>query len=537
MTTDPKDFYKRLTLPGTDAEEPDSKEKTPQKIGPYKVESLLERGGMSYVYLGTHPESKEPVTIKVLSPKYLKHPEVVDHFLREAEMVAIADHPNIVKLYGHGKWDGGLYIALEFIEGISLRQYIQHHPMSLKTSLELVLEIAYALCHLHTHGMIHRDLKLENILMTEEGTIKLIDFGIAQLLTEKSEGTEVPKQQIIGTPIYMSPEQRKDPSSVSFPSDIYSLGIISYELILGKLSHGRVHLSLVPKGLQKILAKSLQPEPEHRYQDVVDFITDISTYLHSATLSEEISGQSQWQELIEKLQQAEQSLTPKATPNWPKFDIYFGKYKGPQKASVYHDFLNLPQDHRGIILAAATHPGAQGIVYTSVLHGMLRALSTQEKNIQSLFQTLNTLIAQDPINEVFALNVLTISPHSHEFHYLCCGEGSVWHLPKGETSPHQIALHQKALGEESKQPLQIVTETWSSGDTLILTSFTPTAVEEGPSPFPPSEAKWKEIVEQTANLSPKVFADTLLRKLKQISAPQPLTSSLAVLCVTFTPFK
>ena len=195
---------------------------TPEKIGPYKIETILEKGGMSILYLAIHPETNEPTTIKVLSPKFASHPEIVHRFLQEAEIIALADHPNIVKLYGYGEWEGGLYIAMEFIQGISLRQYILQTPISLRRALEFIIDISYALCHLHTHGIIHRDLKPENILVTDQGVVKVIDFGIAQLLAETSSG--ISHQRVIGTPIYMSPEQRENPENVSFPTDIYFIG-------------------------------------------------------------------------------------------------------------------------------------------------------------------------------------------------------------------------------------------------------------------------------------------------------------------------
>ena len=104
----------------------------PEKIGPYKVEALLEKGGMSYLYLAIHPETKDPITIKVLFPEFLSNPEMVQRFLREAAIIALADHPNIVKLYGQGEWEGGLYIAMEFIQGISLKQYLLRNLISMK---------------------------------------------------------------------------------------------------------------------------------------------------------------------------------------------------------------------------------------------------------------------------------------------------------------------------------------------------------------------------------------------------------------------
>lgn len=259
------DFHKQPTHPKLISEENSAPiPHLPEKIGPYKVEALLDKGGMSYLYLGTHPDSKEPLTIKVLSQKFISNPEVVQRFLNEAEIISMTNHPNIIKMFGHGEWEGGLYIAMEYIEGISLRKYILKNPISLKRALGIIIDIAYALCHLHTHGVIHRDLKPENILVTENGAIKVIDFGISQLLTEKVTPDQPPRQKLIGTPIYISPEQKENPETVSFPSDIYSLGIISYELVLGKLSHGHIHISLMPTGMQPILHKCLQLDQEKK---------------------------------------------------------------------------------------------------------------------------------------------------------------------------------------------------------------------------------------------------------------------------------
>ena len=171
------DFHKQTTLPDLHAGEARNYP-LPQKIGPYKIESLLDKGGMSLLYLGVHPGTSQPIVVKVLLPKYLKNKEMMGRFLKEAQIIGMTNHPNIVKLYGQGQWEKGLYIAMEFIQGISLRQFIQQKSLSQKRALEIILQVAYALCHLHTHGVIHRDLKPENILITETGEIKVIDFGI-----------------------------------------------------------------------------------------------------------------------------------------------------------------------------------------------------------------------------------------------------------------------------------------------------------------------------------------------------------------------
>lgn len=303
------DFHKRDTIPPFPDNSPEETPPLPAFIGPYKIERILERGGMSYLYLGHAQDLDFPLIIKVLSPKFVKNTEVQSRFLNEAEIIRMADHPNIIKLYGSGTWEGGLYIAMEYIEGISLRKLLESSPLTIKRSIEIILEIAYALVHLHTHHVIHRDLKPENILITLDGHVKVIDFGIAQLIHRKP--IEASQKRFIGTPIYISPEQREDPENVSYPSDIYSLGIIAYELILGRLSQGQIHLTLMPKGIRPILMKALNPKPSDRYHDVVDFIGDLLIYLHSSEIEKDKKPLESYSEQYNQvLAEAKKELQP-----------------------------------------------------------------------------------------------------------------------------------------------------------------------------------------------------------------------------------
>lgn len=502
-----ENFHKQRTLPGL---APESSQlplafEVPKEIGPYKIESLLEKGGMSYVYLATHPDTHDPVIIKVLSPKYLSNPEVVKRFLKEADIIAIADNPNIVKLYGHGEWEGGLFIAMEFIQGVSLRHYLQHTPMSLRRSLEIILEIAYALCHLHTHGIIHRDLKLENILITEEGHVKVIDFGIAQLLAERKEGVAA-KQQFIGTPIYMSPEQRDNPEFVSYPSDIYSLGIISYELIMGKLSHGKIHLSLVPKGLQKILVKTLQPRAEDRYQDVVDFIADVSEYLNSSSLQKEKKGGDKISEMAEHIQQAQMALIPHASPNWSNLQTGFVYHKSTQPSGFYYDFFTFSEGKYGVVMAKPAAPSAEGIVYTAVLRGICRALTSTTLTPVELTKSINDLITHDPLDQIFAFNYLLLNPIAKELSFISCDFSDLWSFNIKNKQIVKISTENSALGIEKGTEFKENTYAWNSQEEiLVLTSF----------PIPGNVLQ--DIVSEHLRFSAQKTAEAIIRKAKSLA--------------------
>lgn len=511
-----QDFYKQATQPGLPSDgKAYNMPPVPAMIGPYKIESLLEKGGMSILYLATHPETKEPTTIKVLSQKYSSHPEVMKRFINEAEIIAMANHPNIVQLYGQGEWEGGLYIAMEFIQGISLRQYILQTPVSLAHALDIIIDIAYALCHLHAHGVIHRDLKPENILITESGEIKVIDFGIAQLLTEDTTHA-YNKPQLIGTPIYMSPEQRDNPSSVSYPSDIYSLGIIAYELILGKLSHGQLHLSLMPKGIQRILHKALQPKIEDRYQDIVDFIADISAYKNSGLLQKEKKPSDPLSEMVESMQRAQMTLVVSTPPQWPEIDIGFAGHQGISISGIYYDFLEIPEGSYGIIMGEASSKGAEGVIYTAVLRGMVRALCRLTTKPVELVTILNDILFRDSMNQEFNLNYLIVTPHTNQLHYISCGYGNLWQLKKGETDPVKIATQNNALGVEPNSQFKEISADWHIGDTLIINTFAiPNATEISTHEF--SEVLFEQAIKESAGRTPQKQVESILRKARVLA--------------------
>jgi serine/threonine protein kinase len=430
--------------------------------------------------------------------------------LREAAIIALADHPNIVKLYGQGEWEGGLYIAMEFIQGISLRQYLLRNLISLKHALELVMEISMALCHLHAHGIIHRDLKPENILVTESGGVKVIDFGIAQLLTDNQRDPHA-KKRLIGTPIYMSPEQKNDPESTSYPSDIYSLGIITYELVLGKLSHGHIHLSIMPKGLQKILAKALQQKPEDRYQDIVDFMTDVSAYLHSPALLKENKELDPLGDLSESLRQAQLSLVPQAPPIWPSFEIGLATYKSLGTSSLYYDFFILPEQTYGVIIGEPSIKGSPGLVYSSVLRGMVRALCQLTKRPQEMAAVLNALLLEDPMKQHFSFSYLILMPKENMFRFISCRCGHLWYQPSSSSSLEPIISENPSLGADPNANFIEVECPWNVGDTLLL--YASLGVQSGTKEALFTQQQLQASLDE-APLSAQRHVDNILRRAK-----------------------
>lgn len=517
MTID--DFHHQPTMPGV---KPDSQivhlPKIPESIGKYKIESLLSKGGMSILYLATHPETKDPIIIKVLSPKFLSNPEVVKRFTNEAEIIALTNHNNIIQMFGYGEWEGGFYIAMEYIQGISLRQYILQTPISLTRALEIIIDIAYALCHLHSHGVIHRDLKPENILITETGEIKVIDFGISQLLkVNTAEGNQA-RSQLLGTPIYMSPEQRENPESVSFPSDIYSLGIIAYELILGKLSHGQIHLSLMPKGMQKILQKTLRPDVTERYQDVVDFIAEVSAYKNSTTIQKEKKASDSISELAEGMRSAQMALVATAPPSWPEVEVGFLGHQA-HLPGIYHDFFEIAGGAFGYVAGESSSRTVDGVIHAAVLRGMVRSLSRIAPKPAELMTLLNEIIVKDKMNQTFFVHYLYLNPQHNEFKYISCSYGNLWKLQKESLRPVRLNSENPPLGESLESTYSEITGEWMVGDLLILHSYDQKTLL-------PVEAL-ESVLSEEAGRTPQKQVESLMRKLRTSSNKQFQESAVA----------
>ncbi len=467
-----KQFYKQTTLPGIHAEAVEESP-LPQKIGPYKIESLLAKGGMSLLYLGLHPKSKQPIVVKVLSPEYVTQKQAIERFLKEAHIITLADHPNIVKLYGEGEWEKGLYIAMEMIHGISLRQFIIQQSLSLKRTIDIILQVGYALIHLHSYGVIHRDLKPENILIAEDGTVKVIDFGIAQLHEEIPARGHPPSPQVIGTPNYMSPEQKENSHNVSFASDIYSLGVVAYELILGKLSYGIIDLTLLPKGLRKIIGKALALSVKERYQDIVDFISDLSQYLKSGDIEKDRPGSDQVKEIFEVLQKTGQSLSPLSPPDWPPIEIGISRTKGGN-LSLYYDFFRFPDNTLLILIAEGSQNGIDAPVFLSFLRGMIRTqlhYSPTPFDLVRFLQNLNQILVEDTWKQQFTISLLHLNPLQDELHYAACGLGGLFHAPASSGSVRKLESNNPPIGTLMAPEFSETFDNWQVGDTLILHSL------------------------------------------------------------------
>ncbi|MCG9479924.1 MAG: serine/threonine protein kinase [Actinomycetia bacterium] len=238
-----------------------------KRIKNFKLISILGKGGMSTVYLAKNIKTEKLVAAKILRSQFTKDSEHLKRFFTRQISLTNLDHPNIVKMLDYGR-EGSIYFLIyELIQGVSLDKYMQKKNLSLKEIVSISKKILYGLSYAHSKGIIHRDIKPQNILITEDGTVKITDFGIAKIL---SSHTITQTGAFIGSPGYVSPEQAEG-KNLAPPSDIYSFGVMLFEMITGRLPFR----SDTPWGVINQHIKSKPPDIKKFSKQVPGYLTDI----------------------------------------------------------------------------------------------------------------------------------------------------------------------------------------------------------------------------------------------------------------------
>lgn len=242
--------------------------------------TLLGQGGMGAVYLARQTKLDRLVALKVLPPNLVQDPAFAERFTREARALARLNHPNIVSVHDFGESGGLYYFIMEYVDGASLRQVLLEGRLSSAESLKIVPQLCDALQYAHDEGIIHRDIKPENILLDKKGRVKIADFGLAKLVgAAPANYTLTGSRQIMGTPHYMAPEQMEKPQTVDHRADIYSLGVVFYEMLTGELPLGRFappsHKAAVDGRLDEVVLRALAKEPQERYQKISDLKAEV----------------------------------------------------------------------------------------------------------------------------------------------------------------------------------------------------------------------------------------------------------------------
>jgi len=260
-----------------------------------EILGLLGQGGMGAVYKARQRGLDRLVALKILPPQFSGDPAFAERFAREARALARLSHPNIVTVYDLGQSGPLYYFLMEFVDGVNLRQLLESHRMTPREALGLMPQICEGLEYAHGEGLVHRDIKPENILLDQKGRVKIADFGLSKLLDPPARAVRLTQvDHVLGTMHYMSPEQFENPLAVDHRADIYSLGVVLYEMLTGELPLGRFEApsikAAVDSRLDELVLRALERNPERRFQQASEVRVQLEEIAGvSSRLSPEVS--------------------------------------------------------------------------------------------------------------------------------------------------------------------------------------------------------------------------------------------------------
>jgi predicted Ser/Thr protein kinase len=285
---------------------------TPEFIAPYfpqlEILDLLGQGGMGTVFKARQTKLDRLVAVKIIRPETANDPAFAERFMREARTLARLNHPSIVAVHDFGEInleaDGGpsaisggtlYFFIMEYVDGANLRQLMQSGPISPQLTLGIVQQVCDALQFAHDEGVVHRDIKPENIMLDTKGRVKIADFGLAKLADRSgADWTLTGTRQVMGTPMYMAPEQLAGSRDVDHRADVYSLAVVFYEMLTGVIPIGHFARPSVKAAvdvrLDDVILKAMDSEPEQRYQSIGDLRSSVAEIAASPGLADGVNA-------------------------------------------------------------------------------------------------------------------------------------------------------------------------------------------------------------------------------------------------------
>jgi serine/threonine protein kinase len=267
-----------------------------------EIFECLGRGGMGVVYKARQPRLNRLVALKILARDQEQNGKFAERFTREAQALARLSHPNIVAVHDFGEAGGHFYLVMEYVDGVNLRQLLQAGKMQPEQALAIVPKICDALQYAHSEGIVHRDIKPENILLDKQGRVKIADFGIAKMLGGAAgQPALTGAKDVVGTPHYMAPEQVEKPATVDHRADIYSLGVVFYEMLTGELPLGKfappsscARSMQIDVRLDEVVLRALEKKPERRYQQASQVKQEVETIAATPDSKSRRRGSRAW---------------------------------------------------------------------------------------------------------------------------------------------------------------------------------------------------------------------------------------------------
>jgi len=439
----------------------------PEKIGKNKVVSKLGQGNMGCVYKAKTPTG-QIVAIKTMLRNIGGSDKMARRFSNEMQVMSLLKHPNIVQLIDTGTYEDMDYFVMEYVNGPSVDDLIKSGELAVSKTISIVKQVCQGLSCAHGNGIVHRDIKPGNIMLTLDGTAKIVDFGIAHAnLDDFSHLTMA--SDVMGTPSFMSPEQHCS-ANVDHRSDIYSLGATFYQMLSGNLPGGVLRMDLIPDGLRQIIQKAMMAKPEERYANVLYMHEDLESFEKGSLVDKAQADLDAISENDKLRQVMIDMIYPKAAPTVKCAEMASFYLPAAGVGGNFYDYSTLPSGNVGILVGnSSERPNARTAIFHAILATAFRIAAAKTDSPGAALTETNAFMSREDMGVFAVMSYVVWNAAKHELAISSAGFRPAVIL-KGNGDFLDVENIGFGIGLDPESEFETMAIPLEKGDLVVLTS-------------------------------------------------------------------
>ena len=440
------------------------------KIGDYTVIKQIGFGGMGIIIKASAPDSSF-VALKVIKSEHINSKAMVKRFLKEMKISSMLKHKNIASFLGGGVDEYGRnYFAMKFIDGVNLHDLLEKNAISLNLALNIFTQLCTGLEYAHSQNIIHRDIKPENIIINKDGVVKIIDFGIARV-DKKDTSSLTLTNVIMGSPIYMSPEQKSDFKHVDLRTDIYAAGAVFYEMLSGAMPGGLLRIDIIPEHLRSIVEKSIAYEVDKRYSSAGDILQDLNAYRNNKNFEKDQQAIRKIEDNVKLRQVLIRSFYPESIPDVAGLDIADFYIPAEGIGGNYYDYIKIDEMHTAILVGNIfENVDVEAALFLAMLRSVFRVIATESTDPGITFKKLNNFLSTERFNTFALFSYMIFNSKTKEVSIASAGYRPIMILRKGGKEFIEIKCDDVALGMIENYDYETIRMNLKKGDMILLSS-------------------------------------------------------------------
>ena len=391
------------------------------KIGEYTVISQVGFGGMGRIMKASARDGSL-VALKIIKSEHINNQSLVERFQQEMNIASMLHHQNVAEIFGWGLDDTGKhYFAMEFVDGKNIRDLLEDNSIHLNMALDIFSQLCTGLEYAHSQNVIHRDIKPENIILDKNGVLKIVDFGIARVDNDKKHSMTM-TNVVMGSPIYMSPEQKSDFKHVDKRTDIYAAGAVFYEMLSGEMPGGLLRIDLIPENLRAIVEKTIAYNADDRYDTTTDILKDIAIYKEGGCITNDQKAIRKIEDNVKLRQALIDSFYPEENPEVAGLDLDAFYVPAEGIGGNYYDYINIDDSHTGILVGNLfDQPDVDAALFLAMLRSAFRIFASESIDPGITLKKLNDFMSSERFDYFAVFSYMIFDSSTNEISVATAG--------------------------------------------------------------------------------------------------------------------